>query len=92
MKLTISTVEILKALGLPKGIEIEISDRNGKDWISNTGRDSPHYPEILGAMTEIEVKRRSGEIHTGRANDYGAAWRETDGCLADIVAYRILKD
>lgn len=93
MKLTISTVEILNALGLPEGTEIEISDNeisdNG-DWVSNIGYDGLRHPVSLDPGTMTEVRFRNGRIEKGYAGFWQTFWRETDNHPRDIVAYRVV--
>lgn len=88
MKLTISTVEILKALGLPEGIEIEVLDNDG--WISNIGYDGWRHPASLEPNTTTEVRFRNGRIEKGYAGFWQDHWRSTDNHSHDIIAYRVI--
>jgi hypothetical protein len=93
MKLIVSTIEILKALGLPDGIEIEVSDNEISDdegWISNIGYDEYWHPVGLHPHTMIEIRCRNGCIKKGYAGFWQIFWRETDGHSHDIIAYRVI--
>lgn len=91
MKITLTQQEICEKFGFPVGTEVVISYDGNDGWISNVGHDFYGFPDSISYDAKVEVEFRDGSIDIGIAYALGNLWKETDGRLCDIVAYRIVK-